>query len=45
MVTHIQHEMALHIAYCEGFGVSKEAIESSEESEGMQMLFTIERAN
>jgi len=33
IVGHIKHELGLHIGYCEGFGVSKEVMESSEESE------------
>jgi thiaminase len=35
IVAHIQNEMALHIDYCKGFGVSKEEMEAAEESEGM----------
>jgi thiaminase len=34
IVAHIQSEMALHIDYCRGFGVSKEEMEAAEESEG-----------
>lgn len=34
IVTHIHHEMKLHIEYCEGFGISREEIEASEESQG-----------
>lgn len=34
IVTHIQHEMKLHIEYCKGFGLTKEEIEASEESQG-----------
>jgi hypothetical protein len=34
-VAHIEHEMALHIDYCRGFGVSKEEMETAEESEGV----------
>jgi thiaminase len=33
-VTHIQNEMALHIEYCKGFGISKEEMEAADESEG-----------
>ena len=35
IISHIYHEMALHIDYCKGFGASKEEIETSEESQGM----------
>lgn len=35
IISHIYHEMSLHIGYCKGFGVSKEEIEASEESQGM----------
>jgi thiaminase len=31
---HIQNEMALHIDYCKSFGISKEEMETAEESEG-----------
>lgn len=33
-MAHIRHEMGLHIEYCKEFGVSKEEIEASEESQG-----------
>ncbi|KAI9740716.1 MAG: hypothetical protein M1818_004681 [Claussenomyces sp. TS43310] len=33
VVAHIYHEMALHIEYCKGFGVSQEEMELTEESE------------
>ncbi|KAK4650867.1 trifunctional hydroxymethylpyrimidine kinase/phosphomethylpyrimidine kinase/thiaminase [Podospora pseudocomata] len=33
IVTHIFHEMELHINYCSGFGISKQDIESCEEKE------------
>ncbi|CAG8955247.1 hypothetical protein HYFRA_00011229 [Hymenoscyphus fraxineus] len=33
IVTHIHHEMALHVGYCEGFGISKEEMEATEESQ------------
>jgi len=36
IISHIYHEMALHIDYCKGFGASKEEIETSEESQGMK---------
>ena len=39
MVTHIIHEMNLHIEYCEAFGVSKEQIVATEEDEGEYLLF------
>ena len=32
---HIHHEMGLHIDYCNDFGVTKEDIEKTEESQGM----------
>lgn len=34
IVAHIYHEMKLHVDYCAGFGVTKEQIERTEESEG-----------
>lgn len=34
LVTHIHHEMELHIKYCKDFGISKEEMLSMEESEG-----------
>jgi hypothetical protein len=34
IVAHIHHEMGLHVEYCKGFGVTKEEIEASEESQG-----------
>lgn len=33
IVTHIHHEMRLHIEYCADFGVTKEQMESTEESQ------------
>ncbi|KAH8821525.1 thiamine biosynthesis protein-like protein (Thi-4) [Xylogone sp. PMI_703] len=33
IVTHIFHEMKLHVEYCEGFGVSQAEMEASEESQ------------
>ncbi|KAH8594724.1 thiamine biosynthesis protein-like protein (Thi-4) [Bisporella sp. PMI_857] len=33
IVAHINHEMGLHIEYCEGFGVTKEDILGTEESQ------------
>lgn len=33
-MAHIQHEMKLHLEYCKGFGVTKEEIEVTEESQG-----------
>lgn len=35
IVTHIHHEMSLHIEYCAGFGISKAEMEATEESQGM----------
>ena len=35
IVGHIHHEMGLHIDYCKDFGVTKEEIEMTEESQGM----------
>jgi hypothetical protein len=34
IVNHIHHEMGLHIDYCKDFGVTKEEIERTEESQG-----------
>ena len=34
IVSHIFREMQLHIGYCQGFGISKEEIEHTEEKEG-----------
>ena len=34
IVTHIFKEMELHIGYCEGFGISKEEMENTEENTG-----------
>ncbi|KAK5014608.1 trifunctional hydroxymethylpyrimidine kinase/phosphomethylpyrimidine kinase/thiaminase [Cryomyces antarcticus] len=34
IVTHINEEVKLHLKYCEEFGVSKEEIESTQESQG-----------
>jgi len=34
VVTHVFREMELHIGYCEGFGISREEMESTEEKEG-----------
>jgi hypothetical protein len=31
---HIQNEMALHVDYCNDFGISKEEMEATEESQG-----------
>lgn len=33
IVGHIHHEMGLHISYCQDFGITKEEIEASEESQ------------
>jgi thiaminase len=35
VVAHITHEVALHIEYCRGFGISKEDMLNTEENEGM----------
>ncbi|KAE8447396.1 hypothetical protein EG329_010810 [Mollisiaceae sp. DMI_Dod_QoI] len=35
IVAHIHQEMALHIDYCKGFGITKEEIVSTEESQDM----------
>jgi thiaminase len=35
MVKHIHHEMALHVDYCKGFGITKAEMEASEESQGV----------
>lgn len=37
IVAHIHHEMGLHIEYCAGFGVTKEEMEASEESQGLSL--------
>jgi hypothetical protein len=34
IVAHIHHEMGLHIEYCNGFGITKEEMEASEEHQG-----------
>lgn len=34
IVAHVFHEMELHIGYCEGFGISREEMENTEEKEG-----------
>jgi hypothetical protein len=34
IVGHIHREMALHINYCEGFGMTKAEIEACEENQG-----------
>ncbi|KAK0646694.1 Phosphomethylpyrimidine kinase-domain-containing protein [Cercophora newfieldiana] len=34
IVSHIFREMQLHVGYCEGFGISKEEMEQTEEKEG-----------
>ena len=34
-VLHTEREMALHLGYCEDFGLSKEAVERQEESQGL----------
>lgn len=33
-MAHIHLEMELHIEYCKGFGVTKEELEATEESQG-----------
>jgi hypothetical protein len=38
MVEHIHHEVALHVDYCKGFGITKAEMEASEESQGMFVL-------
>ena len=35
MVEHVHHEMALHVDYCKGFGITEAEMEASEESQGM----------
>ena len=39
IVSHIHHEMALHVEYCKGFGVSQEDMEACEESQGELEFF------
>ena len=34
LVSHVTHEMNMHIQYCEGFGISKQEILATEENEG-----------
>lgn len=34
IVTHIHHEMQLHVDFCEGFGIKKDDLERYEESQG-----------
>ena len=34
IVTHVKHEMSLHVNYCKRFGISREELETSEENEG-----------
>jgi hypothetical protein len=34
IVSHIYHEMSLHVDFCKGFGVSREEMEACEESQG-----------
>ncbi|KAJ4292122.1 trifunctional hydroxymethylpyrimidine kinase/phosphomethylpyrimidine kinase/thiaminase [Collariella sp. IMI 366227] len=38
IVTHVFKEMELHIKYCEGFGISREEMENTEEKEGKYVL-------
>jgi hydroxymethylpyrimidine/phosphomethylpyrimidine kinase len=38
IVTHIFKEMELHVGYCQGFGISKEEMEKTEEKAGEQHL-------
>jgi len=40
IVLHIKRETALHIEYCEGFGMTKAQIEASEESQGTHVLWS-----
>ena len=35
---HIREEMNLHLAYCKEFGLSKEEVESHEESQGERLM-------
>lgn len=44
-MAHIHHEMGLHIEYCKKFGVSKEEIEATEESQGMKFKRDVNEAN
>jgi thiaminase len=43
IVAHIHHEMGLHIDYCKDFGVTKEEIEMTEESQGMSVSLEMQR--
>jgi hypothetical protein len=45
IVTHIHQEMALHIDYCKGFGVTKEEIVATEEHQGKSEENTRTTAN
>lgn len=38
IILHIHREMALHINYCEGFGMTKAEIEAAEESQGKLLI-------
>ena len=41
-MAHIHYEMGLHLEYCKGFGVTKEDVERTEESQGRYMHYQIE---
>ena len=43
MVGHIHHEMALHVDYSTGFGITKAEMEASEENQGTWTLTTFDR--
>lgn len=54
IVGHIDRETALHLTYCEGFGVSREEMEATEEKQACtaytryacaQTLFSVVRVN
>lgn len=39
IVLHIEREMALHLDYCRGFGLSRSDIERQEENQGVTLRF------
>jgi thiaminase len=43
IVLHIYKEMGLHIDYCKDFGITKEEIEATAESQGMRNHPQLER--
>jgi len=43
IVLHIYKEMGLHIDYCKDFGITKEEIEATTESQGMRNNLQLEK--